>query len=95
MYEMKLAKVEGVINRLTGNATRNLCENCHTANGCGRTHGVNLYDTGVCDNCGRTSDVVNCVIANCVVDLGISDLGFWKSRLPRIWRPKRRYGLVM
>lgn len=84
-----------MIAGLSGDGTRNLCEKCHAALGCGGVHGTNLYDDGVCDHCGQPNEVVNCSIANYVVALGISDLGYWRSGLPRIWQKGRRYGLVM
>jgi len=86
MYEENLAKMETTIRGLSRKDTLNFCETCHTAMGCGRTHGINLYDTGVCDGCGQIGEVANCVIANRVYDLGLTILGYRKSGLPRIPR---------
>gem|GEM_PF-6874874 len=79
------AEIIEIIEGLKGKEKINLCEKCHEMYGCGRKHGINMFDTGVCDSCGEVNDVVNCIIVNSAEILGIGDLSYWLSGLPRIF----------
>lgn len=63
----------------------NLCEECHSKFGCGNLHDKYLWDTGNCYLCGKKADVVNCAIANEVVNRGISPLIYWERGNQRIY----------
>ncbi|WP_113675780.1 hypothetical protein [Vallitalea guaymasensis] len=55
-----------------------LCEECHAKYGCNENHDVHMYDTGICSNCGKFTDVVNCSIARLVKAYGISELDYYR-----------------
>jgi len=87
--QIGVERINGIIKEiqgLTGYQRNNLCFECHRQKGCGTDHSTNLYDTGVCDLCGETNDVVNCSIAKHITDRGINEIVYLESGLSRIFR---------
>jgi len=59
-------------NKQENHITTNLCEKCHEIQGCGKEHGVNYFDTGICSSCGETNEVVDCSVAELIEQSNVS-----------------------
>ena len=79
LTENQLEEFKIFIGKLKGAERNMLCESCHSKSGCGNDHNIHLTDTGVCTICGINTEVVNCSIANKVVNDDIPANSYWEN----------------